>query len=153
MKFPLVLIEAPNCYCSVKVLSKHGGFRGTFGSGLNTWSAFLSALNNTLQKPQFHIRLFPPKMVIRLYLRHKCKLPAACTKHPILDGNSVSCRGLASEGGPPPPQIKILGGGAKFWEKFFARAFGARRAVLTYFGVLFSVFEAIWTLLRHYGHF
>ena len=53
-----------------------------------------------------------------------------------------------ARGAHPPPQIKILGGGAKFWEKFFARAFGARRAVLTYFGVVFSVFEAIWTLLR-----
>ena len=71
---------------------------------------------------------------------------------------------MRSHVGPPSPVFHVgvspakgrapqLGGGGKFWGKFFARALGARRAVLTYFGVVFSVFEAIWTLLRHYGHF
>ena len=63
---------------------------------------------------------------------------------------SVSCRGLTSEGAPPPRQ-KLWG--TKFWAKMFRSRLRRSRAILTYIGIVFKIFETMWTFLRHYGHF
>ena len=104
----------------------------------------------SLCKPQTHKRCARrlPLTLRRTshYMHFNYLYCSVCFSVASLANLSVSCRGLASERARPPPRQKFWGGGGQFWAKFFSRAFGARRAALTFFGVVFSVFEAMWTL-------